>query len=118
MLTLLAVIGFCWLFTTVVVYIIIALVLTLIGLPIKHSIARLPIGRRHVPEGIAALITLVFFFVVIYFIGFTFLPPLITEATFLSKLNFMMWCIISLSSTRAFTKPCRRLAMKTRSSSR
>lgn len=88
MLTLLAVIAFCWLFTQVLVYIIIALVLTLIGLPIKHFIAELRIGRHHVPEGIAALITLVLFLGVVFLIGVTFLPPLITEASFLSRLNF------------------------------
>jgi len=87
-LTVLTLVVFCYLFSSVVIYILIAMVLTLIGLPIKQFIADLPIGKFRIPEGIAALVTLLLFIGIIFLIGVTFLPPLIAEVSFLSKLNF------------------------------
>ena len=86
--TLLAIIAFFYLFTNVVVYLIISLVLALLGSPIVKLISNIQIGRFRISAAISAVITLVFFFVVVYIIGVIFLPPLITQITFLSNSNF------------------------------
>ncbi|MBS1634899.1 MAG: AI-2E family transporter [Bacteroidetes bacterium] len=86
-LTLLALAGFCYFFSSVVVYIIIALVLTLIGRPVKQFITQFKIGKFSVHDGLASLLTLVLFMGIIFLLGFIFLPPLVKEVDFLSKLN-------------------------------
>jgi len=86
--TLLAIIVFVYLFTNVVIYLIISLVLALLGMPIVNIISKIKIGKFTVNDSIAALLTLCFFFGVLYVIGVTFLPPLISQITFLSKSNF------------------------------
>ena len=85
--TLLAIIAFVYLFTNVVVYIIISLVLALLGMPIVTVISRIKIGKFKINDSIASLITLCFFFLIIYVIVITFLPPLIAQITFLSTSN-------------------------------
>ena len=79
---------FVYLFTNVLVYLIISLVLALLGAPIVNFLSKIKIGKFYINDGVAAFITLCVFFVVIYLIGITFLPPLISQITFLSNSNF------------------------------
>lgn len=88
MITLLIIIAFFYLFTNVVVYLIISLVLALLGSPIINIISKIKIGKLHISNSIASIITLCLFFVIIYIFGITFLPPLIAQITFLSSSNF------------------------------
>ena len=68
---------FVYLFTNVVIYLIISLVLSLIGMPVVHAISRLKIGKFHIHHTIAAILTLCLFLSVIYIFSITFLPPLV-----------------------------------------
>lgn len=86
--TLIALIAFVYLFTNVFVYLVISLVLSLLGMPIVQFLSKLKIGNFKINVGISALITLCFFFCVIYVIVITFLPPLISQISFLSQSNF------------------------------
>jgi len=86
--TLLALLTFVFVFTKVFVYLIISMVLALIGGPIVQLITKVKFGKLKITEGIAAALTLIFFFAIIYLIGITFLPPLVAQISFLSKLNF------------------------------
>lgn len=85
--TLLATIIFVYLFANVVVYLIISLVLALLGMPIVTLLSKIKIGKFKISDSIAALLTLCFFFIILYVIAITFLPPLISQITFLSKSN-------------------------------
>lgn len=85
--TLLIVGLFVYLFTNVVIYLIISLVLSLIGMPVVHGISRIKIGKFHIHNTIAAIITLCLFLSVIYIFSITFLPPLIEQISFLSHAN-------------------------------
>ncbi len=85
--TLLATIIFVYLFTNVVVYLIISLVLALLGMPIVNLLNKIKIWKFKINDSIAALLTMCFFFVIVYVIAITFLPPLISQITFLSKSN-------------------------------
>ena len=76
-----------YLFTNVVVYLIISLVLALIGIPVLHVLTKLKIGKWRIREGIAAVITLLLFLSILYSISIIFLPPLLVQINFLSHAN-------------------------------
>ncbi len=79
---------FCYLFTNVLIYILISMVIALLGMPIVNFIERIKIGSFKVSQGISAILTLVLFMIVIYFLGSLFLPPLISQITFLSNTSY------------------------------
>ncbi len=85
--TILIAIFFVFIFTNVFIYLVISSILALLGMPIVKFITKLKIGKFKVNNGIASLLTLGLFFLVIYIIGKTFLPPLITQIAFLSHSN-------------------------------
>ena len=85
--TLLALFVFVYLFTNVVIYLIISVVLALIGMPILKVLTKLKIGKFYLNDSIAAVITLLLFFGIIYTISVTFLPPLLVQINFLSHAN-------------------------------
>lgn len=86
--TLLALLIFCYLFIKIVVYVVIALVLTLIGTPVKQFISKLKIGKSRMGDTLSAIITLLLFVSFFTLIGAIFLPPIVKEVSFLSQLNF------------------------------
>lgn len=86
-LTLLALVVFVYLFTNVVVYLIISVVLTLLGLPVATFISNIKIGKLTISDGMAAFLTLGLFFMIIYSLGITCLPPFIEQISFLSTSN-------------------------------
>ena len=88
LITLLVIVAFVYLFTKVVLYLIISLVLSLLGMPITNIICKIKIAKIRFSNSVAALLTLCFFFIILYVIGITFLPPLISQITFLSNSNF------------------------------
>jgi predicted PurR-regulated permease PerM len=88
LLTLVAIATFVYLFTNVFVYLVISMVLALVGAPFAQFLSEIKIGKFRISGAIASLLTLVLFFVLIYLIGITFLPPLVSQMTFLSTLNF------------------------------
>ncbi len=88
LITLIALIAFVYLFTNVVIYLIISLVLALLGMPIVNFITRFKIGKFKISDGVAAVLTLCLFASFLYVIGVTFLPPLVSQISFLSKSNF------------------------------
>jgi predicted PurR-regulated permease PerM len=64
------------------------MVIALLGMPIVNFLSQFKIGPIKISQGVSAVITLFFFFVIIYFFGRLFLPPLITQITFLSNTNY------------------------------
>ena len=86
-LTLLLLIGFVFVFTNVFIYLVISLILALLGMPIMKFITKFKIGKFKINNGIAAILTIALFFMIIYTISITFLPPLISQITFLSNSN-------------------------------
>lgn len=86
-LTLLLLIGFVFVFTNVFIYLVISLILALLGMPIMKFITKFKIGKFKINKGIAAILTIALFFMIIYTISITFLPPLISQITFLSNSN-------------------------------
>lgn len=77
-----------WLFSTILIYLVISIVLFLIGFPLTNSIEKVKIRGKHINDGIAALLTLVFMFCISGLFFALILPPLIQQVSFMSTLNF------------------------------
>lgn len=85
---LLAIIAFAILFFKIVIYLAISLILFLVGYPITYRLERIKIGKRKMPDSIAALLTILLIVSVLFGLFFLIIPPLATEIRFLSALNF------------------------------
>jgi predicted PurR-regulated permease PerM len=84
----LAVIVFAVVFFKILIYLTISVVLFLLAYPLTYSIERIRIGKRKIPDGIAALLTILILIGLVLGLFFTIIPPLIQEMNFLSGLNF------------------------------
>ena len=58
------------------------------GYPITYRIEKIKIGKRKIPNSIAALLTIIIIVGLIFGLFFIIIPPLITEVKFLTTLNF------------------------------
>jgi predicted PurR-regulated permease PerM len=86
--SLLAVVAFIWIFTKVVIYLLISAVLALLCRPIVKALSKLRIGKYDLPDAVVSFVSIVSvigFFTLIFSL---FLPVLIKEIKFLSTLNF------------------------------
>lgn len=77
----------CWYFRSVIIYIILAAVIALIGRPIYKFLSRLSIGRRHLPGGLAAALTIISIFGVIVFVIGLIFPVVSTVISDISAAN-------------------------------
>ncbi|MBA3664844.1 MAG: AI-2E family transporter [Bacteroidetes bacterium] len=84
----LAIITFAIVFFKILIYLTISLILFLVAYPLTYRIERIRLGKYKVPDGIAALLTILCMIGVVTALFFTIIPPLITEINFLSTLNF------------------------------
>ncbi len=88
LLSLAAIAAFVYLFTNVFVYLVISVVLALIGGPFTQLLSGIRFWKFKINDAIAAVLTLAMFFLLIYLIGILLVPPLVSQLTFLSTLNF------------------------------
>ncbi len=64
-----AIVAFCWFFRTVLLYLVLAFVVSLIGMPIMRLLRRVRYKRLYIPEWVAAILTIV---IIIGFVMLTF----------------------------------------------
>jgi len=64
------------------------MVLFLLGYPLTYRLERIRFGSKRIPDGIAALITIIVIMSVVFGLFYVIIPPLATEINFLSGLNF------------------------------
>lgn len=74
-------------FQTLIIYLIVAGVLSLIGRPLMRFFGRLHIGARRMPSAIAAVLTLTLMFGTVSGVVTAIVPPLATQVTNISKVN-------------------------------
>jgi predicted PurR-regulated permease PerM len=86
--TILAIGVFFYVFTKIVIYFAISVLLALIGVPVTDILTKIKFGNRSMPRGLAALITLFGIYALLFSILLVFIPPLISELKFISELNF------------------------------
>jgi predicted PurR-regulated permease PerM len=88
----LAVLGILFLFIlwysiSVLIYVVVSLVLTLILSPLNQRIKKMPLIKGNVPSAISALLTLVIFVTVVVLIGRVFIPLISQEIQILSSIT-------------------------------
>jgi predicted PurR-regulated permease PerM len=93
-----------WRFSSIVAYILIASVLSLITRPLVHLMGRIRIGKWQIPVSLRALITLFFIWVVFFSFFRIFIPVVAGEAQELSNINTDM-------VLEAFEKPIHNLEL-------
>jgi predicted PurR-regulated permease PerM len=76
-----------WYFSSIVIYILVATVLSLIGRPLMRMLDRIKLGRFHFPHSLSALITLLVLFGAIGGLFALVVPLLINQATELSNID-------------------------------
>jgi predicted PurR-regulated permease PerM len=75
-------------FLKVLIYVVISMVLFLIFYPLTRRIEKIKIGKYRIPDAFSALITIGVIIGLLSGLFYIVLPPLVTEAKFLSALNF------------------------------
>lgn len=87
-LTLLAIIGFCFLFTKIVIYMLVATVLALVAQPFVKVLNRIRIKDKHLPDALIALLSLSAILSVLFCFFYVFIPLIIGQGKFIAGLNF------------------------------
>ena len=76
-----------WYFSTILVYIFIAAILSLFGKPLVKLLDRVKIGKRHLPRTFNAFLTLAVIYGVIFGIFILVMPLLFSQASFRNDLD-------------------------------
>ncbi len=88
----------CWYFSDILTYILVAWIVSLLGQPIMRFLRRFRYKRLHIPPSVAALLTLIFFVLVVGSLFWIFVPLFIQQAANLSKVDWV-------SVTKGLEKP-------------
>ena len=78
---------FIWYFFRIVLYIIISVVLSLLGQPVVEFLHKMHLGKKKLPLGVCAFITLILMIGVFVSVVSFFLPLLASQAAFVSELD-------------------------------
>ncbi len=78
---------FFWYFRTIVIYVLIAGVVSLIGQPLMNLLAKLQFGRVKLPGSVRAVLVLIFFWGLIYGFVRVSLPIIFSQAKAISNIN-------------------------------
>ena len=76
-----------WYFQTIVAYILVSAVLSLIGAPVVTLLGKLKVGKYSLPKGLCAVITLLLFWTVLITFFRIFIPLIASEAQKLSQID-------------------------------
>jgi len=77
-----------WYFRSIVVYIIIAAVISLVLTPLKRVLKKIGIGKFRVGDSLASLLAILVFILVVSSLFFMFIPLVIEQASFISSINY------------------------------
>jgi predicted PurR-regulated permease PerM len=87
-LTIFCVIGFIYLFTKIVLYMLIATILSLLAEPFIKLYTKIRIREKHLPQTIIALLSLFSILFVFASFFYAFVPLIMAQTSFISTLNF------------------------------
>jgi predicted PurR-regulated permease PerM len=78
-----------WYFSDIVTYVLIAWVISMLGQPIMRLLQRrIRIGRKHIPPSVSAVLTLLFFLLIIVSLISIFVPLVVSQANNLSGIDY------------------------------
>jgi len=86
--TILCIIAFCFVFTKIVIYMLIATVLTLVAQPFVKVLYKIQVKDKHLPDSLIALISLTGILTVLFSFFYVFIPVIVEQGKFLAGLNF------------------------------
>ncbi len=86
--TLLCIIAFCFVFTKIVIYMLIATVMALVAQPFVKLLNKARIKEKHLPDGLIALISLIAMLSVLFCFFYVFIPLIVEQGKFIARLNF------------------------------
>jgi len=82
------IIGFLvWYFSQIVIFIIMAMVISIVGTPLVDLLGRIKIGKVRFPHGLSVAVTLLLMLVVIFGLFSFFIPLVVREATMISQID-------------------------------
>lgn len=84
---LLLIISSLWFFSNIVVYIIIAYIVSLIGSPVNRILKKIHIGKYRIPNSLNAFLTLLSVWIIFFTFFRIFIPIIANEAKVLSQIN-------------------------------
>ncbi|MDD2812458.1 MAG: AI-2E family transporter [Bacteroidales bacterium] len=76
-----------WFFSSIVVYIIVAFVISMIGEPLVNLLQKIHLGKRPLPRGLCSLITVLLFWGLAFTFFYIFLPLVVNEIKYFSNLD-------------------------------
>lgn len=79
---------FCWYFSDIIIYILIAVVISILGRPLMELLGYLRFKGIKLSEGLKAAITLIFIWTVFAMLFYSLIPLLVNEFSSLSKVDF------------------------------
>jgi len=77
-----------WYFRSIVIYIIIAAVISLVLTPLKKVFKKIGIGKFRVGDSFASLLAILVFIIVVSSLFFAFIPLVIEQASIISSINY------------------------------
>jgi len=77
-----------WYFRSIVVYIIIAAVISLVLTPLKKVLKNIGVGKLVVGDNLASLLAILVFIAVVFSLFFAFIPLVIEQASIISSINY------------------------------
>lgn len=77
-----------WYFSEIVAYVLIAWVVSMLGQPLMRFLARVRIGKRHLPPSVSALLVMTLFMLILFALVSIFVPLVVTQANNLSELDY------------------------------
>jgi len=86
--TLLCIIGFCFLFTKIVMYMLIATIMALVAQPFVKLLSKVRYKERHLPDALIALVSLMAMLCVLFCFFYVFIPLIVEQGKFIAGLNF------------------------------
>jgi predicted PurR-regulated permease PerM len=83
-----ATVGFLgWFFSPVLVYILLAICISLAGRPVMNLMLKIQYKHQHIPRGLAAMITILFIWFLLFTAASLFIPLVIQEIAILSRID-------------------------------
>jgi predicted PurR-regulated permease PerM len=76
-----------WFFSTIVIFIIVSFVISMIGEPLVNLLQKIHIGKWHLPRALCSFVTVLLFWGLVALFFFTFIPLLANELKYFSNID-------------------------------
>ena len=86
--TILCILAFVFLFTKIVIYMLIATIMALVAQPFVKILSKIRIKEKHLPDALIALVSLFSILTVLFSFFYVFIPLIVDHGKFIAGLNF------------------------------